>query len=492
MSKPLRVLMVEDSKDDAALLVDALRKGGYEPAFERVDTAAKMSAALERGAWDVVIADYTLPGFSGLAALELLKSKRLDLPFIVVSGTISDEMAVNAMRAGAHDYMIKGNLARLAPAIAREMCDVVERQERRRTEAALWESQARLAGIIASAMDGIITIDERQRIVLFNAAAEQMFRCSAVAVIGETIDRFIPERFRRSHAEHIRKFGQTGVTNRRMGGLSGINGRRADGEEFPIEASISQAEAAGQKFYTVILRDISERRKAEEEIRKTTERLQTLSKQLLDVQETERRQIARELHDEIGQALTATKINLQAIQRYPDPASAGKRLDDCIGVVDRLLQQVRRLSLNLRPPLLDDLGLEPALRWYVEQQAERVGLKIELLADESIPRFDLALETACFRVAQEAVNNVVRHARAKAATVELFEDDGELHLIVRDDGIGFDMATVQQRAEGGASLGWLSMRERATLAGGRLECESKPGRGTRIYARFPLRKRDEP
>ncbi len=613
MNRLLRVLIVEDSVDDAALLSAALGQGGFEPMAERVETAESMSAALRRQGWDVVIADYTLPRFSALDALDLLKGAGLDLPFIIVSGTISEEMAVKAMKAGAHDYVIKGNLGRLVPAIEREIRDAAERQGRKRTEEALWESQARLAGIIASAMDGIITIDSEQRIVLFNTAAERMFKCSAVEVIGQRIERFLPERLRREHDRHLQTFEQSGITNGGMGTLGVISGLRADGKEFPIEASISQIEAAGQKFHTVILRDITERTRAEEailetsqqlhtivhssplaivvldrngavllwnpaaerifgwteaevlgqpnpvapadegwdwlmkvarkasggetmasieaerrrkdgsvvhintavaplpgphgefagmisvmadvtarkraeqDLRRTSDRLQRLSRKLLEIQETERRRIARELHDEIGQALTATKINLQALQRYSDPVLISKRLGDAVGIVDRLLKQVRDMSLDLRPPLLDDLGLSPALKWYVEQQAQRAGLDIRLVVEEeSVPRLDPAIETACFRVAQEALNNVLRHARATTATVELRVVADQLCLIVRDDGVGLDLSAVQQRAERGASLGWLGMQERVALTGGELQCDSSPGQGTQLSARFPL------
>jgi PAS domain S-box-containing protein len=133
---------------------------------------------------------------------------------------------------------------------------------RRRTEEELGKSQTRLAGLIDSAMDAIVTINADQRIILFNPAAEKMFRCSADEVIGQSIDRFIPERFRNAHREHIRAFGETNVSKRSMGALGAIYGLRTDGEEFPIEASISQVVADGQKLYTVILRDISERRRA--------------------------------------------------------------------------------------------------------------------------------------------------------------------------------------------------------------------------------------
>lgn len=144
--------------------------------------------------------------------------------------------------------------------------------ERKQQEEALQTSQTRLAGVIASTMDAVITLDARQYIILFNAAAEQMFRCSAAEVLGQPLDHLIPVRFRDAHRKHIRTFGRTKVSNRSMGALGVITGLRADGQEFPIEASISQVEAAGQKLYTVILRDITERKQTEEALRLSEER----------------------------------------------------------------------------------------------------------------------------------------------------------------------------------------------------------------------------
>jgi len=148
---------------------------------------------------------------------------------------------------------------------------------------------------------------------------------------------------------------------------------------------------------------------------------------------------------------------------------------------------VHDLSLNLRPSMLDDLGLEPALRWYTDRQAALAGLQAEVRADPLEQRLDTMIETECFRVAQEALTNVVKHAKARTVTVELTRNDAQIHLSVRDDGAGFDVASVREQAVRGASLGLLSMEERATLAGGRLDYDSAPGRGTEVQAWFPLK-----
>ncbi len=162
-------------------------------------------------------------------------------------------------------------------------------------------------------------------------------------------------------------------------------------------------------------------------------------------------------------------------------------MNETLAVVGRVLEQVHDISLDLRPSILDDLGLEPALRWYTERQAALVGLKVEFHADPLEQRLDPVIETECFRVAQEALTNVVRHAQAKTVTVELRKEAGQLHLRVRDDGIGFEVAAVREKAVRGASLGLLSMEERAVLAGGGLEFNSVPGRGTEVHAWFPLK-----
>jgi signal transduction histidine kinase len=212
----------------------------------------------------------------------------------------------------------------------------------------------------------------------------------------------------------------------------------------------------------------------------------------VEAQETERRNLARELHDEIGQALTVAQLNLQALLQLPGTKALTPRLQESLEVIERVLEQVHDISLNLRPSILDDLGLEPALRWLTWRQAALVGLQARFHADPLEQRMDPVIETECFRVAQGALMNVVRHAQAKKVGVELQNEAGWLHLRVRDDGIGFDVAAVRGLAVRGASLGLLSMEERAALAGGGLEFTSAPREGTEVHAWFPLKWRVPP
>lgn len=216
-----------------------------------------------------------------------------------------------------------------------------------------------------------------------------------------------------------------------------------------------------------------------------TTMIRSFSRRLEEAHEIERRHLSRELHDQIGQALTAAKINIDILRSGASPELV-PRLTENAKILDRLLQQTRQISLDLRPPILDDLGLAPALRWYVDQQAERAGLHARFSADPLTDDLSPHLQIACFRIAQEAITNVVRHARAKNLTVELRRAGSDLLLVVRDDGIGFDPASLEDRAGQEATLGLMGIKERAFLAGGRARIISSPGEGTTVEVYLSL------
>ncbi|HME90943.1 MAG TPA: PAS domain S-box protein, partial [Myxococcaceae bacterium] len=242
----------------------------------------------------------------------------------------------------------------------------------------------------------------------------------------------------------------------------------------------------GEPMYFISqIQDITERKRAVEALQGSVLRLKALSHQILETQETERRRIARELHDEVGQMLTTIGLRLHQLKDVCGP-EVHSALNQEIGFVNRTIEQVRELSLNLRPPMLDVLGLEAALRWYAENQRQRTGLDVQLVGHLEGPRLDPDLEIACFRVVQEALTNVVRHAHAKCVWIELKEEDSKLHLVIHDDGIGFDVAAKRECAGQGSSFGVLAMQERVELLAGQFEVESAPGAGTWIRASFPL------
>jgi two-component system sensor histidine kinase UhpB len=214
-------------------------------------------------------------------------------------------------------------------------------------------------------------------------------------------------------------------------------------------------------------------------------RLQVLSRRLMEIQELDRRAIARDLHDEIGQALTAIKMNLRDLSDHPSGgwgATAQKQVSDSVSILDQVLQRIRNIALDLRPSMLDELGLVPALRWYVGRQAERAGWTHQFCADPSMTRASPEVEIACFRLAQEALTNVARHAKATAVEVHLEAGPTDFSLVIRDDGIGFEPDKVRT----GTSIGLSGMEERVRLAGGTIDIRSAPAAGTEIRAAFPL------
>jgi len=223
-----------------------------------------------------------------------------------------------------------------------------------------------------------------------------------------------------------------------------------------------------------------------EEVRASREHLRHLSRRLMEAQEAERLHIARELHDQIGQTLTAIKINLQGMERLPHPTSLEAQLTDSIEIIDRALRNVRDLSLDLRPALLDDLGLAAAMESFAERLTERAGIQVHCFVELVETAISPDLEIACFRLFQEALTNAVRHARAENVWVDLREREDELQLTVSDDGIGFDVGSVLRDREHHAHLGLMGMQERVALLGGEIEIDSSPGRGTEIRIRLPL------
>jgi PAS domain S-box-containing protein len=231
--------------------------------------------------------------------------------------------------------------------------------------------------------------------------------------------------------------------------------------------------------------DITENKLAEEELRQVNEQLRVLSRRLFQVQEDERRHLARELHDEIGQALTAIKINLESIESI-EGGTQSVRLEETSTLLDNLLRQVRQISLDLHPSLLDDLGLAPALRSLLDQQARRARLRGQFYAAEPLENIDPEIQTTGFRIAQEAITNVLRHAKAQSVGVHLQTESGQLQMKIVDDGRGFDLAEVERRAHQEASFGLMGMRERAALVGGRVEIISSSNKGTTVEVSLPL------
>jgi len=333
----------------------------------------------------------------------------------------------------------------------------------------------KLAALILAAPVAIVSFDASGVIRTWNAAAERIFKWRAADAVGRQ-----PEEAGMFLGAECR------LTSEVIRGLE-LTLRRKDGSEVNVDLSVAPLhdQQGALSGWMAVFADITERKLAEAAVEKAKGRMEILSRQLLATSEAELRRIARELHDEIGQGLTAAKLAIESAKIAGDPEALALRLDDSSAMIDQLLHSVRTLSLDLRPASLDDLGLVAALRAHLHAQAARAGLGMRFEADDLPPSRGSEGEIVCFRVAQEAMTNVIRHANATAVDVELRIHGDQVRLMVQDNGIGFDTALAHAGTETGMSFGLLSMRERTELAGGTFLCVSKAGRGTRIEIFLP-------
>src|ERR671911_793344 len=467
MGVPLRVLIVEDFEGDALLLLHELRRGGYEPEYVRVDTAEAMEAALEEREWDLVVADHSMPAFSSLAALELLRGKGFeDLPFIIVSGQIGEQVAVEAMKAGAQDYLMKENLTRLNTAIERELREAGSRRERRRAEEERQLAQEKYRGIFENAVEGIFQTTVEGRFVTANPALARMFGYDSPEDLLENVSNVAEQLY--ADPERRAEFNRL---VQRDGFVSGfeIQIRRKDGGTMWASASARAIRDAGGELvgYEGTVEDITERRQAEQALR--------------EIREAERRRIARELHDVVLQDLTYALQSMQVIRRMPEGVDRAEEMG-------RQVEALRRAVAGLHDAIYD-LRLESARERPLVRAVESIvdlnrqigeGCRFELVVEDGFPaEISSPAGVEVIRVVQEALANVRRHSGARRAVVTLGMVDGEVLVEIEDDGGGFGPETPY-------GMGLTGMRERVLALGGELEVEGREGVGTRVFLRVRL------
>lgn len=335
---------------------------------------------------------------------------------------------------------------------------------------------------VNSVMDAIVAIDETQHIVLFNPAAEQMFGRTASEVLGQSFDLLIPESIRIRHQGHVARYATQESGSRSMNAALQITGKRADGQEFPIESTISKSFVDGKLQMTAVLRDVTAQRQAEVDLRTLNAQLRSLATALQSVREQERSRIARELHDQLGQQLTGIKLSLSWLgNRLKDGRTATPdAVDEIRYLLDAAITSVRRISTELRPRILDDLGFTEALSAQIFEFTKHSELNVALNLSAAQRVYGDAQATALFRIVQEALTNVARHANATQVNIDLMTEHDNLVLRVHDNGQGMQEGVRPGR------IGVVSMRERAISIGAQFSISSSAGVGTTIEVEIPF------
>lgn len=410
--------------------------------------------------------------------------KVADYP-LVVTVSIDQERALTTWRRVSRPIVI-GVAGGLLFILATTLLMVRSLLRKGALESALKESDERLRHLVQSVRDAIVIVDSGKKVVLFNSGAETMFGLTTEQAIGANVVELLADC--QSQVQHDSLFdyleqGWHAESGRsRMANLELLR----NGEAFPVEMSLSTTTFRGEILLTAIFRDLTERQRAERALHESNRQLQEVSAALENVREEERSRISREIHDELGQFLTGIRMEVSwlASRQVGKNDELAGRLGSIKGQIDQMISAVRRISSELRPLVLDDLGLAAAASWYVDQVASRTGLSISLsLPEDELPQGS-PIATALFRVLQESLTNITRHAQATRVQIALRHSNEHWTLSIHDDGCGFQLG--QQKQMG---IGLIGMRERVQILHGTLSVVTTPGGGTRIEATVPCDKK---
>jgi PAS domain S-box-containing protein len=612
MERTLRVLILEDLPSDAELMAYELRQVQIVHSVRRVDKREDFVAALEENWPDIILSDFNLPGFDGLEALALAQATRADTPFIFVSGAMGEEVAIEALKRGATDYVLKDRISRLGPAVQRALRETEERRERRQAEAALRESEERYRLLVknlpAVVYKGYVNcevdfVDEKVEELTGYPKRQfdtremkwdsvllpedyQQFKQAFLKGLQESGSYIREYRIRRENGQiiWIQDRGQIicgpegkveyvsgvffDVTARRhaeealrdsearfvsfMRHLPGtavmrdfegrylfvneawekIQGRsrqdwegRTIAEVWPPEmaaligASDEQVITRGESVQTIedipqadgthnwlinkfpiqdqdgrpilvgaVGIDITLRRRAEEALRESEQRLRFLTSKLLSAQERERKRISMELHDELGQSLAVLKLQIRAIERAlrDDQQDLKAESRELLHYLDGVIDDIRRLSRDLSPAILEDLGLQSALKYLINGVSKHYTVSHTFGVEDLDHLFPSEAQIMIYRIFQECLTNISKHAGATEVSIAIEEKDGVISLVFEDNGAGFDPSQVSARRASGRGLGLAALDERARMLGGTLSIRSQPGAGTRVTCVIPV------
>lgn len=343
--------------------------------------------------------------------------------------------------------------------------------------------EEKFRGLLELTPHAVVIVDEQGRMVLVNSQTEQLFGYSQAEMLGWPVESLLPERFRDQQLQHRADYTAKPQVQPRGVSLN-LFGLYRDGHEFPIEISLSPLTGEGGILILVAVDDITPRKQAEDEFRRSTEQLRELSARLQSIREEERTRIARAIHDELGQTLTGLKMDVAWLQRRLDQQQQAllEKTRAMSDLIDITVQTVRRISTELRPGILDDLGLVATIEWQLQEFQTRTGIEGKLISAPEETTLDADGATTVFRIFQEILTNVARHAYATQVEAFLEETAASLTLQVQDNGRGI----TENEIHSPKSIGLLGMQERARLWAGEVQFQGTPGKGTTVTVWLPL------
>ncbi len=480
MNAVLKLLQLEDDNVDAELIERFLRRAGLVFTTRVVSDKPEFLAALRSGPFDAILADNSLPQFNSIDALKLLKKEAATAAFILVTGTVSEEFAVDIMHKGADDYILKGNLSRLPSAITQAIEKKKMQKEKLHAQAALVNSERRYRTLFQRNLAGIYQSTAEGKIIDCNNAFCKMLGYGSPAEMKKLHSsnfHFSDEEMKNFIARvHYEKY----LSNYEM------TLRKKDGSRVYVIGNISLVENNEIRVNTFegIIIDITERKTAEEDLKKINRELHDLSCHLQQIREEERKEVARDIHDELGQQLTGLKMDVYSLDKQIKSEDLGirRRFSDIMGLIEATVNSVRKIATHLRPGILDDLGLIAALQWQSQELQIQFGITIDFVSDLVEVHAPAGVITGLFRIHQEALTIAARHAGARVIHSSLRMLNDRIILEISDDGKGFDPnATLDS-----GSFGLLSIKERVFVMEGQYEFASEPGKETSLSVSVPI------